>query len=385
MPEQLRVALLAGTLGQGGAEKQLLYMARALHDAGVEVRVYCLTKGEFYESALQAIGLRPIWVGQFANPLLRLSVFVGMLWRFRPHVIQSAHSYTNLYAGLAGRLLGTLSVGALRSSLLYSRDGNGLWTRWLISTPTALLANSEAAIREVVDNRLVDPQKIYLIPNVIDLPAFDAITGTSDTTLHRADPIVAFVGQLLTVKRLDRFLQALALAHRQVPRLKGVVIGDGAERAAMEALATELEFQSDRLTFLGQRTDVPALLNRASMLLMTSDDEGFPNVILEAMAARLPVIATPAGDAGVIVQNGSTGFVVPFDDIAGMADRIIALAQSPDLRRQLGEAGRHRVERLYSFDGLAYRLLSIYHSIAQRQKYRRALDAIMVVHSGRTR
>src|SRR5262249_42873838 len=69
----LRVAMVAGTLGQGGAEKQLVYIANALHQAGVEVRVYSLTRGEFYESSLRALGIAPIWIGRFNTPLARVS------------------------------------------------------------------------------------------------------------------------------------------------------------------------------------------------------------------------------------------------------------------------------------------------------------------------
>src|SRR4028119_273341 len=106
----LRVALLAGALSQGGAEKQLTYMARALLDAGVEVRVYSLTQGEFYESALRSLGLQPIWVGQFSNPLLRVAVLAQRLREFRPHILQSTHFFTNLHVTLVARLYGIMAI-----------------------------------------------------------------------------------------------------------------------------------------------------------------------------------------------------------------------------------------------------------------------------------
>jgi glycosyltransferase involved in cell wall biosynthesis len=104
-------------------------------------------------------------------------------------------------------------------------------------------------------------------------------------------------------------------------------------------------------------------------MALTSDQEGFPNVLLEAMAARLPVIATPAGDAGIVVEDGVTGCVVDFEDVRGMAERMVCLAQSASLRRQLGEAGRRRVERDYSFTSLAPRLMNLYKEVARHQKY----------------
>ena len=93
-PVRLRVALIAGTLGQAGAEKQLVYMARALRDAGLDLQVYCLTKGEFYEAHLRELGLEPRWFGRFgnirfANIPLRLASLTAQLRRFKPHIVQS--------------------------------------------------------------------------------------------------------------------------------------------------------------------------------------------------------------------------------------------------------------------------------------------------------
>jgi glycosyltransferase involved in cell wall biosynthesis len=112
------------------------------------------------------------------------------------------------------------------------------------------------------------------------------------------------------------------------------------------------------------------------MLVLSSDREGFPNILLEAMAARIPVVATPAGDIQEVVREGVTGYVVPFDDVEGIAKRMVRLAKSPDLRHQLGEAGRQQAERIYSYEGLADRLLSTYRSIAEQQGNRRVLRAL---------
>ena len=124
---------------------------------------------------------------------------------------------------------------------------------------------------------------------------------------------------------------------------------------------------------------MPRVLAGADMLVLTSQHEGFPNVLLEGMAARLPVITTPAGDAGVLVDDGRTGFVVPFHDLELLTERMLTLARSPAMRRAFGTAGRARVEAQYRVDGLAGRALEIYHRIAARQrrvKTLRAVDAL---------
>jgi glycosyltransferase involved in cell wall biosynthesis len=112
------------------------------------------------------------------------------------------------------------------------------------------------------------------------------------------------------------------------------------------------------------------------MLVVSSDHEGFPNVVLEAMAARLPVVTTPAGDAGVVVRDCVTGYVVPFNDTEAMASRMVQLAKSADLRRRFGAGGREQVEQHYSFENLADRILSIYRDIAAQQGKQKVLSIL---------
>jgi glycosyltransferase involved in cell wall biosynthesis len=218
---------------------------------------------------------------------------------------------------------------------------------------------------------------VYVVPNVIDLTAFDgAGEQDEDRALAPSRVVVVSVATHLPVKRLERFLAALARARAEFPALVGVLIGTGPEDDRLRALARTLGLSSQDVCFLGARDDVPRQLRGADILLLTSDVEGFPNAILEAMAAQLPVITTPAGDAGVVVQNDVTGYVVPFDDVEQMAERIVRLARSPELRRSFGWAGRRRVEQCYSYEQLAASLLGTYRSIAVARGHEEVLNLI---------
>jgi len=376
--QRLRVAFLAGTLGQGGAEKQLVYIVRALLQAQVDVRVYTLTRGEYYETALQQMGVQPVWVGRFASPLLRLVAFALALRGFRPHIVQSTHFFGNLYVTLIAHLYQVEAIGAIRNDPFFELDATGRWGKMLINLPPSLIANSYAARRNA-ELLNTGPEKIFVLPNVIDLPAFDAQMLQRETnTLEMRRPVVVAIARLAPAKRLERFIAALALAGRKT-KLKGVIVGDGPERANLQSVAREQDLSPDNLVFLCRQDDIPALLGQADMLVLTSDHEGFPNVLLEAMAARLPVITTPAGDAGSVVQDGVTGYVVAFDDFEGMAEHIARLAQSSELRQRLGAAGRRRVEAHYGFEGLSSRLLRIYLDIAERQSNYRLLRVLEIV------
>jgi glycosyltransferase involved in cell wall biosynthesis len=345
---------------------------------GVTVQILTLTPQEHYEQAIRALGLDPVWIGRRANPLLRLSELTLLMRRFRPHILQSSHFFTNLYAALAARICGAMSVGSIRNDVLYEVEANGRWGPGLLRTPSAMIANSETARRNA-EGCGIPAAAVHVLQNVIDLVEFDRASGSlaGGHPSPRTGPVALVVGRLVAAKRFDRFLTALARARSQVGDLRGMVAGDGPERSRLEQQARELSLIPDGVEFLGRRDDVPTLLRGASMLVVSSDHEGFPNVLLEAMAARLPIITTAAGDAAEIVRSGECGYVVPFTDTEAMADCMSTLAKSLPLRRQLGESGRRHVESRYGFDSLAERLLSIYRSMAEIQK-RRSLLPILV-------
>lgn len=373
----LRVALVAGTLGQGGAEKQLVYMARALLASNAVVRVCTLTPGGFHERSLRSLGLEPIWVGRHANPALRVAALVRALRSFRPQVVQSAHTYVNLHAALAARLLGAVSVGAMRNSLIHSRKASRFWTPWLLRAPDALIVNSHAVRESLIESRRVAADRLWLVPNALDLAAYELASPARPETPATA----ILVARLIALKRVDAFLCALARARSCGVPIAGVIVGDGPERPRLEQLARDLNLDGDAVTFMGTRADIARLLAGADMLVSASDDEGCPNVVLEAMASGLPVIATPAGDARGLVRDGVTGYLVPFGDAEAMADRIERLVYAPDRGRELGRNGRHDVERGYDLAGLGPRLLSVYRSTAERRGHR-ALGATLAAEHG---
>jgi glycosyltransferase involved in cell wall biosynthesis len=337
------------------------------------VRVLSLTRGEFFEPALRALGVEPVWVGRFSNPVMRTASTIAALRDFRPHVLQSAHFYTNLYVSLAAPCYGAISIGAARGDVVRDVASNGRWGRSLLRAPSALVVNSYAAQRNAVAYG-VPAEKVHVLPNVIDLTKFDAAADVEPlATSGTVPPLVVGVGTFIRAKRFDRFLHVLARARGRGVALQGLLIGDGPERGALEALAGELGLLPDGVRFAGRRTDVPALLRRAQIYLLTSDHEGFPNVLLEAMAARLPVVTTTAGDAGVVVEEGKTGFTASPDDLDTLTNRVVELVSSSTLRTQLGEGGRRRVETLYTRSGLGERLLGLYRTIAEQLGNRRTL------------
>lgn len=362
--EKLRVAFLAGTLGQGGAEKQLHFMTRALREAGVTVFVYSLTRGEFYEQKLVEIGCPPTFVGQYSDPLRRLYVVLQHVKNNKPHIIQSAHFFGNLYVAIVGRLTSSISIGAIRGNITMQIQANGLWGKLLLTLPKFIVANSLAAKSQ---KKFIHKRQINYIPNVIDLSVYDQLTTQEGRSHHNSKIIVATTLRLVKSKKIEDFLTSLHIARKINNSVTGLVIGDGPERQYLESHANALGLFSEGVKFLGRRDDVPAILSQVDIFAFTSLHEGFPNVILEAMAASLPVITTPAGDADIVVEDGVTGFIVPHSSPQEMARRILELAEYQDLRRTMGIRGRERVANHYNFDQLAGNLFAIYRQFAYTQ------------------
>jgi glycosyltransferase involved in cell wall biosynthesis len=365
----MRIALIASSLRLAGAEKQCVYMARALCQAGVDIRVFHLGEENYYQPVLTQAGIPVRQIFARGRPLLMLTRLVKELSTFKPHIVQASQFGDLVFATFAGRLCRALVLGGVRSDGFYELRSAGRRAWPLLSLTHGLIANSHRA-RENLTSKGIDPRKIAVLPNVIDLSDFDSKAAKPLPLRGTAESIrITAVGSLQRCKRFDRFVAALAWARRQEPALSGLIAGeDVGEKPALERQARALGLFPGHLEFLGACNCIPALLTHSRLLVMCSDYEGFPNVILEAMAARLPVLATPAGDAARIVENGVTGYILKPDDVTGMGEHILGLALNPSLPAQMGEAARRRVEQDYNFNSLAERLLSVFSTFARAQR-----------------
>lgn len=386
--KRLRITFIAGGLTKGGAEKQFLYMLQALRSMGVSLQVLTLTRGEYHEGSLSDLGIEPVYIG--SSPAERGTNIVKAARAFRPHFLQASHFFASLYAGAAGRITGIPSIGAIRSDLYLDLEGVGKLGPWALRAPSVLIANSYKAQQNARQIGL-DPRRIFVVQNVIDLEDFDRRrTELPNPPLPGSDRVRAVtVARLVPVKRLERFLQALSIARQMAPNLEGVIVGGGPEETALRAIASDLGLLSNSMNsrvptgslrsgvrFLGERHDIPQILSQCHICVMTSDREGFPNILLESMAAGLPLLSTPAGESPAIVQEGINGFLVPFDDVQVLADHLTRLAKSPAERQSIGYAGRKMVENQYGFPRLKRSLMDAYREIARRQHHRAALEAL---------
>lgn len=360
----MKVCFIVGTLGRGGAEKQLVFMLRALKKSGIGARVLCLTKGEAYEDEIRRLGVGVEWVGETKNRAARLLKIIGKLRGTPFDIIQSSHFYTNIYAGAAGRFLKIPSVGAVRSDFFYELASHNFFGRWQISLPKILITNSVIARQRLLE-RGISPQRIEFVRNAVEIDD----SGGAKNGFDKKPLKILFAGRLDENKRPERFVSLASSLSRKFPHrtMQFLIAGDGPLRAGLEVQARARGLLPERLKFLGVCGNMGELYNRADILVSTSEREGTPNVVLEAMAHGLAVVATKAGGTAEILDE-SRGILTAPGDARQLHDAVGKLVEDKNLRLRLGAEARRYAAENHSPDYLQKHLTEIYEKLITKRK-----------------
>ncbi len=215
----------------------------------------------------------------------------------------------------------------------------------------------------LVRQKNLDPDKIEVVPNGIDLGRFDDAAAAAPDLRQRlgaeADsPLVVIVAALQPWKSIDLFLEAAGELSPRHPKTHFVIVGDGPQREELENLARTLGLES-RTHFLGLVNDVPEILVQSTVLVVSSHSEALPTVIIEAMAAHLPVVATNVGSIPDLAEDSVTGYLVPALSATALADGIDRILSDPDHAEAMGEAGYRRAASQFELKVMIDRYLCL--------------------------
>jgi L-malate glycosyltransferase len=360
-----RVVLLAGQLGRGGAEAQLVELACGLDRSRFDPTIVLLRNRNDHAERLAAAGIPVVGLGKSGWwDALVLRRLVGHLRQKRPHVLHSTLFHANLVAALVARRAG---VGALVLSQRGSYERNlplpvpELWrrlARWSASRADVLVVNSEATAREERAAG-VPAGRIVVIPNGVAVPE-SAFPSRAAMDLPSV-PIVLAVGRLEPVKGHHHLLEAWPRVRALRPTAILMIIGAGAERRALQAQAERLGL-GDGVRWLGERPALPYIAN-ADVLVQPSLSEGMPNVVLEAMALGVPVVASSVGGTTELIANGETGLLVPAADAGALAEAISRLLEDRTTARRLAEAGQRRARERNSLRAMVAATEAVYRGL----------------------
>ena len=369
--QKIRLTYLVGQLGYGGSERQLYTLLRHLDPEHYHcsVIVFNPSPHRVFDRPLEEHGVKICHVpGDHTSIFSRMRYVYGQLKNLSPDVVHSWSAHDNAYAGILGRLAGVpLRLGSLRGSLYLSGFQNlPAFYRWLsLYSVSALTVNADSIAREL-ESAGYPPERLKHIPNCIDPASTQSIPDLSAYGIEDQHRVVGIVGNLRRVKNQSMFVSGLAKVLPKFADVRGVIVGQSIP-GENELPSQLIELINDtgvhgKIRMLGFRSDVPQLMRRFSIFCLTSNLEGTPNVILEAMAASRPVIATRVGGVPYVVQEGVTGILVDPGDTTGLVCALTQLLDDPALAYQMGQTGRQFVEEHYNCRSAVKTLTELYES-----------------------
>lgn len=274
------------------------------------------------------------------------------MWRRRIALVSTAHAWVIL--GFRGALYRRLDL-------------------FLMKFFDRLIAVSHATKAEMVEEGL-PVEMIEMIHNGIDTDAWSPLrrsnTFREELGLSGVFPVIGYVGRINEEKDLETWLRAASAMARKYPEARFVIVGDGRDGTgeALQRLAFELGM-ADRVLFPGYRSDLQSVYSAFDVFMLSSRREGLPNSLLEAMAMGLPVVTTDVAGAKELVSHGQTGFVLAQGDAAGLGQALLTLVEDRHLLKLMGEEGRKRVEREFSFTNRLRKIEDLYEDVLGVQRH----------------
>lgn len=364
------VVRIISRLAFGGSPIQAISLTRLLEPRyrttlvkGVEGS----REGDMFPLA-KAFGVQPVVVPSLrrevsASDIRAVWEVIRILRRERPAILHThgakAGGVGRLAAILAGRSRPPVIVHTFHGHVLegyFSPLRSTLFTwieRILAKVSTRLIVVSDEVGRALIRLKVAEADRIELVRLGFDLEPFVVSdeerrelreSFRSELSIPLDRRVVTFVGRIVPIKRLDRFL-AVAQRLRQREDIHFLIVGDGDLRPQLESSAAARAL-GDRVTWTGFRRDLPAIYCASDVVAITSDNEGTPVSLIEAQAAGVPAVTTDVGGARDVVEDGVTGRVLDPEDVSGMADAIAEILDDPDLASRFAAAGRtHSLSR----------------------------------------
>src|SRR5687768_3313203 len=350
-----RVLIVTDEMEVGGSQRQIAHLLEGLSGAGWTPTLLFFRKTSFLVERLRARGIEVAQIGKRGRVDLRFFVqLVRFLRRGQFDVVHCFSFTAELWVAAALRFVAEppVFIASVRGLCLEYKPWQWSLKRFICKSATTVIANSRAGALATSEHARLMPERIEVIRNGVEPPA------TIDADERRAlrigllghDPaaLALFVGRLVDVKNVPVLLRALAL----VPALSRphlLLAGDGPLRIELRGHAQQLGIAA-HVHFLGERADTALLMQCADVLVLPSREEGLSNVILEAMAAGCPVIASDVGGNPELVEHARSGFLFPADDASALAAALVRVASDPDLRLRLATAAACRARSEFALE-----------------------------------
>jgi glycosyltransferase involved in cell wall biosynthesis/peptidoglycan/xylan/chitin deacetylase (PgdA/CDA1 family) len=355
MRKPIPIAIFVDRYAPGGTQRQMIELLTRLDRRRFRVHPVCFHPDGLWFKRVANLGdpvaLFPIHGFRRLGTARQLLAFASWCRTNQIELLQTCELYSNIF-GLAGGTLASVPLRIASRRGFVEPPGLQRLQRASYSQAQYVVANSNAAADQLRAEEIPE-EKIVVIPNGIDLNSFPP------RDYSRPPRCIAMVACLREEKRIDVLMSAIPAVLTRYPDARLLICGDGPCRGALVAQARELKIL-DKVQFLGHRDDVANVLAEADLFVLPSRTEAFPNSVMEAMAAGLPVVASDVGGIPELVEDTQTGHLVPPGDSTALAQSLIGLIERPERIEELGRAARRRVEQTYSFGRMVSQFETLY-------------------------
>jgi L-malate glycosyltransferase len=311
------------------------------------------------------------------DALKAVAALRNLIRQERVDIVQTYFETSNLWGGLVAKLSGALLLSSRRDMGILRKPKHALAYRLVNRLADRVLAVSEEVKRFCIETDRIDPAKIEVVYNGVDLErsgvAETAQNPFADADWAHAPQIITCVANVRRIKGIDVLIRTAQRVCRELPEAVFVVAGSLYERdysEEVQAMICSLGLEKN-VKLLGFVKDPAPLLRMSNAFCLLSRSEGFCNALLEAMACGVPSVVTRVGGNPEAVRDGENGFLVPVEDDAAAAERLLVLLRDPERAARVAEAGRITAHTRFSAEAMIRKLIELYRDLlAQRDRKR---------------
>ncbi|HDZ27709.1 hypothetical protein LCGC14_1018820 [marine sediment metagenome] len=355
-----------------GGQRQSLFLAKELKRKGLPFFFIVQPESPLHQKACEAE--LPVLPFKMRNEF-DLPAILRLAWAMKRKKCLLVH-FHDAHSAAVGSVAASLAKVPFRiitRRVDFPLKKNYFSRRKYIKNIDVIIAISEGVKKVLVEGG-VDPENVEVISSGIDFSSFeeDSSALTSKDYLHREfsfavdDYLVGIVAHLADHKGHQYLIQATKILKQQAPKIKTIIVGEGPLSMELDRQAKELDVE-DIIFFLGFRKDIPKILSSLDLFVLSSHLEGMGSSILDAMASRLPVVATKVGGIPEVVINGETGLLVPPRNPSALARAILMLYSDKTLASRLGQKGYELVHRKFSAEAMADKVVRLYEKVGLRK------------------
>ena len=351
-----------------GGQRQSFFLAKALKQRGLPFTFVVQPESPLHQKASQA-GLPVLPLKIRSEFSLGMMIRLARLMKHKKCLLAHFHDAHSVAVGSVAASMAKVPYRVISRRVDFPLKKNYFSKRKYKKNVSAIIAISKGVKKVLVEGG-VDPRSIVVIPSGIDFSPYDKAVSSDylrrELSFAPDDYLVGIVAHLTDHKGHEYLIKATKILKEHSPKIKVIIVGKGPLRMDLNRQARESRVE-DIVFFLGFREDVPQILSSLDVFVLSSYLEGMGSSILDAMACRLPVVATKVGGIPEVVLHGETGILVPPRNPQAIARAILKLYNNRNLASRLGQRGYQVVHKKFSSEAMAERIVRLYERLGLRR------------------